>query len=147
MSPDVKVLFETIAPRLAARGLLLVGEPAATLRALCFAVAQDARLRARAATAPPEDRAALARLRPRLQDMARMAAWALGLLPIARVKSVPRDAEGRDAELWRWFEPVDRAALDAAVQAALAEATAWRDALTPEEVEEFTTHLPEEAES
>jgi hypothetical protein len=120
MAPDVAVLWDVAAPALAARGLPLDHPPTAeALAALCLGLAMDCRLQARWVMASPADRAAIERLRPSLQKMARSCAWALGLLPIERISHVPRDARGQDVELWEWFAGLDRPALEAAVQAAL----------------------------
>ena len=130
MSADARVLWIVAAPALAARGLSLEqGEIADAVSALCVCVALDHRIRARLTAAEPAERPRIQALRDSTQRMARSCAWAIGLVPIERVPLVPRDAAGSDVELARWFPGLDRAALAAAVQAALSDAAAFRDAL------------------
>jgi hypothetical protein len=130
MSPDARVLWEAAAPALVARGFPLEhGETAEALAALCLCVAMDHRIRVRLAAALPGERRRIQSLRDSTQRMARSCAWALGLLPIERIEHVPRDAAGADVELGEFFSGVDHAALVAAVQAAMSDAAAWRDAL------------------
>jgi hypothetical protein len=119
MAADVRVVWEVLAPALERRGIRLTGKRADAVAALAFGLAMDERLRQKHALVPVSDRAVVERLRARMQEGARASAWVLGLLPIERVKTVPRDADGRDVELWE-FAPLDRSVLAATVAELLA---------------------------
>jgi hypothetical protein len=82
----------------------------ARLGPVAFGLALDARLAHRLHDVEPDARAEQEQLRHAMQRTTRAVLWGLGLLPLARVEIVPRDAAGVDVEVAELF-PVPRALL------------------------------------
>jgi hypothetical protein len=123
MTADVRLLLDALEPELRRRGIPLENpETGATAATLAFAMTMDTRLRLRRQTANARDRASIDRcLRPTMREMARWAAWGLGILPLTRVRMVPLNAAGEDRELWALAAGVDHEALEAAVREVLSD--------------------------
>lgn len=122
LSADTQVVWDVLAPALVRHGLRL--EDTRTARhaaALAYALAMDVRLQLRRQTGDAEMQAAVDRQRPFTREMARSAAWALGLIDLPRIQTFPLNAAGEDVELWE-FAPVNRAELEAAAATVLGEA-------------------------